>query len=531
MTSHVDSSTLQHYLHVFRRRKWIVLQASVLVPLAAVLFSLHQQHLYRATAEVWFNNKDFTALLGYGVGYTDPNRTAATNADLARVPAIASRALRAAHITDRSPSDFLDHSGVAPKSNADLVDFNYNDPIPAVAAKLATAYARAFIVFRHQLDTTQLKRAEAQVKTQLKELEAIGNTHSPLYLTLVQKEQQLQALESLLTPPVLTRAPTSALQIQPRPTRNAVLGLILGVIAGIGLAFLREALDTRMRSVEEISQRLALPLLARLPEPPARLRNESKLSMLEEPTSTRAEAFRVLRTNLDFVNLERGAQIIMITSALEAEGKSTTVANLAVAFARGGSRVIVVDLDLRRPLLDRLFRLGKRPGLTQAALGQTAIEDVLVPIAISDAMGRSVLTGAPTNGRDHSAGLLEVLPAGALPPDVGEFVGSRKLGEILERLRALADIVLVDTPPLLRVGDAITLSGKVDAMLIAVNLATARRPVLDELRRVLERCPAEKLGFVVTGADLEEGYGYGGLGYGYYGEHSEAAEVAASATR
>ena len=517
------TSSLQHYLHVLRRRKWIILQALVICTLGAIVYSLHQKHLYRATAQVWLNNKDFTTFVtgGSGTVYSSSDRVAATAADIARGPVVAQLALKDAKLTNRSPGDLLGNSSVEPEPNADLLDFNVTDEARAIASRLATAYARAFITYRHQLDTAQLKRAIAQVDTQIKELEAIGNTKSALYLTLVQKKQQLQAIEALLTPPILTRPASNAGQVQPRPVRYGVLGFVLGLGLGIALAFLRDALDTRVRSAEEVGERIGLPLLARLPEPPSRLRNENKLAMLEEPDGVGAEAFRILRTNLDFVNIERRAQIIMVTSALEAEGKSTTVANLAVAYARSGRRVITVDLDLRRPFLDRLLGFGKRPGLTQVAIGQLPLEEALVPITVSDPRSKSVAAGLVTNGKGDVRGVLEMLPAGPVPPDVGEFVGSRMLTEIFEQLRHMADIILVDSPPLLRVGDAITLSGKVDGMIIASNIAHSRRPMLNELRRVLDSCPAEKLGFILTGAHLESGYGYG---YGYGGYHYRPTE-------
>ena len=519
----IETSTLQHYLNVLRRRKWIVLQAALLAPLAAVLFSLHQEKMYRSTAEIWLNSRDFSAFVaGASAPYVNPERLGATSSDLARVPTVAEDALKRAGVKGRTSGDLLANSSVSPKPGSDLLAFKVDDRVPAVGARLATAYAQAFIAYRTELDTQQLRRAITRVNTQIKQLESIRNTKSALYLTLVEKQQQLQAIEALLTPPVLTRPAEGGAQIQPRPVRNGIVALALGLLIGLGLAFMREALDTRVRSAEEIADRLGLALLSRLPEPPARLRNEGKLSMLEEPDGVHAEAFRVLRTNLDFVNLERRAQIVMLTSALEAEGKSTTVANLAVAFARSGRRVIAVDLDLRRPILDKLFGLGKRPGLTQVAIGQLPIEEALVPVAVTSSRNGS-FAGLATNGSGQVQGILEVLPSGPIPPDVGEFVGSRTLTEIFEQLRHLADIILVDSAPLLRVGDGISLSGKVDGMLTVTNFATCRRPMLNELRRVLESCPAAKLGFVVTGTHLEDGYGYGYGGY-YYAPRSAAEQ-------
>ena len=186
--------------------------------------------------------------------------------------------------------------------------------------------------------------------------------YGALYSSLVDRQQTLQSMQAL-QPSVASvlRQADGAVLTQPKTVRNGALGLVVGLVLGLGLAFLREALETRVRTTEEVSARLGgLPLLGRLPRPPKRLRRSGKLVMLEDPASAQAEAFRMLRANLDFMTLDRDARTIMITSALEQEGKSTTVANLAVAFARAGKRVALVDLDLRRPVLARFFDLEGR---------------------------------------------------------------------------------------------------------------------------------------------------------------------------
>lgn len=219
----------------------------------------------------------------------------------------------------------------------------------------------------------------------------------------------------------------------------------------------------------------------------------------------------MLRTSIDFVNLDRGAQVIMVTSALDREGKSTTIANLAVAFARTGRRVVLVDLDLRRPALARFFGLRGREGLTNVALGECSLDDAIRYVAVEPEGARA--TSVNGNGSGSIEGVLELLLSGPPPPGAGEFAASDAVGKILNELRERADLVLVDAPPLLQVGDAVTLTARVDALFVVTRLKTLRRPVLKELARVLEACQGEKLGFVLTGAKFEEGYGYAGYRY------------------
>ena len=157
---------------------------------------------------------------------------------------------------------------------------------------------------------------------------------------------------------MLVRSAGRAVQTQPKPLRNGALAAMLGLLLGVGLVFLRDALNTRVRTAAELESHLDLPQLGRVPEPTRRLRAGNGIVMLTDPLSPAAEPYRILATNLDFVNLERNAQTIMFTSATRGEGKSTTVANLAVALARGGRRVILVDLDVRKPSLASFFSLA-----------------------------------------------------------------------------------------------------------------------------------------------------------------------------
>jgi len=517
-------STLRDYLQVVRRRKWVIVQAAVLVPVVAVLFSVRQPAVYQACGDVLLSSQNLATSL---TGVQDPtvyiqrDRAAQTQADLARVPEVAKRALRSANVTDRTPEQLLANSSVATKQNADLLTFCVNDHRPSTAADLASAYAAAYTQYRKEVETRPIDAAIREVRARI---DALESQKGALFNTLVDKEQTLRTMEALQGHNAnVVREAGGALQIAPKPVRNGVLGLILGLFLGIGLAFLREALDTRVRSAEEVAERLDLPLLARLPEPPRKLRADHRLAMLAEPTGIQAEAFRMLRTNLEFSALGKDVKTVMVTSSVEQEGKSTTIANLGVALARAGQHVVLVDLDLRRPFIDRFFDLQHNAGLTQVAIGHATLDEALatVPLSTPESLIASLGSGRASttrsNGNGHSGGgKLEVLASGPIPPDPGEFVGTDRLSEILHDLRERADIVLVDAPPLFHVGDGLVLSGKVDAMIVVTRIDVVRRAMVNELSRLLRTMPALKLGFVVTGAEGEESYGTYGYAGNYY---------------
>jgi Mrp family chromosome partitioning ATPase len=229
--------------------------------------------------------------------------------------------------------------------------------------------------------------------------------------------------------------------------------------------------------------------------------------MANEPEGLYGEAYRSLKTNIDFVNQTHGARVFMITSAAEREGKSTTSANLAMTFARAGKRVLLVDLDLRQPSISQLLSLPATPGLSNVAIGAAKLSDAITTVAVP---GGARLAYGANGGRLGSgqAGLLEVLTAGTPPPNPGEFVGTPQVAAVLDNVRDRADIVIVDAPPALAVGDVMTLSQLVDALLVVVRLPALRRPVLKELARVLDTMAAPKLGFIITGIGAHEGYGY-----------------------
>jgi succinoglycan biosynthesis transport protein ExoP len=520
------SRTLRDYLRVLGRRKWIILLCAILAPASAVGFSLTQEKRYEASADVLLSRQNLAAALTNTddpLAAQDPERLAETQVNVARVPRVLARTLVAADVSDRTLNDLLENSSVSAKPTADILVFRVTDAIPGVARRLANEYALQFTQYRRILDTADLKLARREVQTEIEELEGRGQADSQLYANLVEKEQELGTLEALQTSNAhLLRRSGEARQVQPRPVRNGLTALALGLLLGIGFALLRDALDTRVRTADDIAEELNLPLLARISEPPRRVRRQGGLVMREEPSSSLAEAFRVLRTNVEFANIGRGARTIMVTSALEGEGKSTTAANLAFAFARQSKRVALVELDLRRPSLARVVGLDEGPGLTDVAVDWTRLDEAIASVTLSD--GSSPRRNGATNGHAVVGGKLDVLVAGSLPPNPGEFVGTQGVREVLKELRERYDLVLIDSPPLLNVGDTRTLAAEVDALLLVVRLRVARKPTLAELRRTLESLPATPLGFVLAGAELEEGHDY--EPYAYYGSSKGKTKTA-----
>jgi capsular exopolysaccharide synthesis family protein len=490
-----------------------------------LVFSLRQHDTYSASAMVLLSHQDLGAQLTGTQGQSiDPTRDSSTQATLARIPAVAKLALANAH-SNGAVGDFLANSSVNSNPTADILTFGYTAADPVTAARLATAYARAYVAYHRNSETQPITSAINEIQARIAQ-----TPHGALYDSLVAQEQKLQELATLKTSDaVLVQKAGGARRNGSGTTKNVVLGLMIGLFLGIGLAFLREALDTRVRSADTVRERLGIPLLARLPRPPRKLRDRDQIVMMAEPAGVQAEAFRILRTNLEFAALGKDVGALMITSAAEQEGKSTTAANLAVAQALAGHRVVLVDLDLRRPYIDRFFGITGRPGLTDVAVGHVALDLALADISLPTPLFAVSGADVASNGkRTPQRGSLRVLASGPLPPDPGEFVATPRLQEIIEQLRSDSDIVLIDTPPLFHVGDALALSGHVDAMVLVTRMEILRRGMLNELRRLLEGVPCQRLGFVIAGAESDDAYAGTYPSY-YYGRPPEQTATERSA--
>jgi len=498
-------AALRRLLAILRRRWVIAVCVLIAVPTAAVVFSLAQEELFEGEATVLLTRQNLANSL---TGTPDPTfqqtdfaRILQTQAELAEQRPVALRVVLALPQARLTPEALLRKTTVSPDSDADLLRFTVVDRDPQLAVALAAEYASQFTAYRRRLDTAAVQRSRAELQPRIDALDPDDPIDRGLLDRLLDTDEQLRTLEALQTSNVFVVGRSQqATQIQPKTLRNAAVGLVFGLALAAGLALLIDALDTRVRDPDEIADLLGMSLLGRLPPPPRELARTNRLLMLAEPRGQQAENFRLLRTAVDFANLGRHARTIMISSATPAEGKSTTAANLAVTMARLGRRIVLVDLDLRRPRLQTIFDLPATGGITGVALGDTTLGEALVDVPL----GPSV------------SGSLQVLSTGAIPPDPGEFVQSDTVVQMLRDLNEGADMVIIDTPPILLVGEALGLSESVDGILLVTRLGVVRRPMLAEVRRLVNGSPIAPLGFVVTNVqeDVAGSYGYYGADTG-----------------
>jgi Mrp family chromosome partitioning ATPase/capsular polysaccharide biosynthesis protein len=533
MDTGLDPTPFRTYFDVLLRRKWTFLLVLLVVPAAAVLHSIQGEAKYLGSSEVLLSDRDFAGgLTGEGSLSDDLERVADTQARIARTPELARRVLRSARLDTSSPTALLGSSTVVPLEDTNVLQFMVTDEDPAIAARLATAYAQEFVSYSRAIETVAIERARRGIVAEMARLVRQGRGDSALYAGLAEDAQSLRTMAALQgSRAQLLRRAEDAEQVAPRPARAGAFGLAVALLLGIGLVALLEALDTRVRSENDVVDALGVPLLGRLSEPARQHRRGAELAVLTEPDGPDAEAFRILRTNLEYANSKLGAKTLMFTSSVRNEGKSTTVANVAASFARLGKRVVLVDLDLRRPSVHRHFGLRATLGVSDVALGRVPLEEALVSVPIAsrpaaDSQRRRWAGGATVRPRaapvaPTATATLEVLPAGATPADVGEFVGASGVAAVLDALAERAEIVFIDAPPVLEVSDALTLMVHIDALVIIARLGVVQYPMMEEVRRVLAASSASALGVVITGVDAMEGYGP----YRQYGRRVVEAEL------
>jgi succinoglycan biosynthesis transport protein ExoP len=298
---------------------------------------------------------------------------------------------------------------------------------------------------------------------------------------------------------VLRDASVPEAPIAPNTQMNLIIGFLVGLVAGLGIAFLRELLDTRVRGERDVTAITSAPIIGGISFDPSAV--DKPLIVQDDPRSVRAEAFRTLRTNLQFLEVESGARSFVITSSIPSEGKTTTSANLAIALADSGAQVVIIDADLRRPKLASYMGIEGAVGLTDVLISRAELADVLQP------WGR---------------GNLVVLPAGTVPPNPSELLGSRAMASLIHTLEMEFDVVLIDLPPLLPVTDAALVSKLTRGAIVVVAAGRTHKGELAGAIATLENVGANVAGIIMTMMPTKgpDAYGYGRYGYGSYGYSS-----------
>lgn len=498
--------SLRHYVDVLWRRKWIVVQCLVIVPLIVVGASYLQPVRYASTARVMAVQQsaalDVATSLDTGALSLD-ERGLMTLASFVATPDIAARV---AQRLER-PGDaeaLLENVSAETDATTDVILVKAEAEDPEKAADIANAFAGEFVAWRREIQQTALDDAIATIDS---EIEAT-DTNTLRRQLLLDQRSQLEVLKALLNGDVQIgeAAHPSDAPASPKPLRNGALAVAAGLVLGIGLAFVREALDVKMRSVDAVAGATTIPVIGAIPQIPKEYRGGDVVVALEDSKGPVAEAFRFLRTNLEFVNFNKDVKSILITSPEPSQGKSTTIANLAVALSRSGKRVAVIGADLRRPALHRFFKIANSRGVSTVVSGSSSLDDALQELSFSDNVRSVTATVDPALTGAHQAPVVErhvtrltILPAGPLPPNPGEIVTSQQLTEVLARLTETHDYVLVDAPPMFAVGDAAAMADKVDGVITVIQLDQTTEDTLRGVESFLERVPARTLGLVITG--------------------------------
>ena len=482
-------------LSVLWRRKVVVVSIVIISVGVSLALSLRSAKQYSSTSQLLFRDPGFAqALFGnnlFSPGNEEPQRTTQTSIDVVTSLNVAEEA---AHIlkTTTPPKKLSEAITVTPNSNADIATIKATAPSPAEAAAVADAFAEGYVTYRRQSDRAKVVEAEELIE------QSIRTAQPGEQLKLEESQRQLGVLRALQTgdAEVIQRAQPNSTAVSPKPKRDAILGFIVGLLIGCGFALLVDFLDRRLKKLDDFERFFPdLTVIASVPHTAANARALELVGPV-------AESYRMLRESLRFLDPSGTARCFVVTSANESEGKSTVSVNLASSIAAVGRSVILVEADLHRPMVTNLLGIER---------GTVGLSDLLV----SDIdFGDALLTVEDQPG-------LVVLPSGTHPPNPADLLAAGKMEDVLTALCKYADVVIVDSPPLLPVADTRVLLRltAVNGVILVARAGVSRRDRLRAAVNVLSQSGRRVFGLVVT--DVKES---ADSGYYYYEEEADGGD-------
>ncbi len=509
-----------------RRQRVLIVLVTVICAAAALGFSLAQKPSYDATSSLAVSDpSQGLALLGgtYVSGQT-PLQLVSIAAPQVTRPAVVAGVKHALN-SPLSISALRAGVTVSIDPNSYLADITASNRSAAQAATLANAFATTDAAL-----TTSQARAQfrAQANAVSKELRHMSPL-SPQAATTAETLARLRNLSSVATPLTVSASasvPTSP--SSPKTARNVIAALLFGLLLGIALATGRDVLDRRLRRSEDVTQVLDHPVVGHIRAQalghagvPAKSGSEEGLGPLDDPDE---ESFRILRQNVRYLAAATGTSTVLVTSAMAQEGKSTVAACLAVTTAEAGMRTLLVECDLRRPVLSDRFGIKDSPGLTDYLTGNTEPHEILQPVPGPGLADRPNGNGsvAPT-GQQEGCNLV-CITSGTTVPRPAELLASDRFHRFLSEVSEAYDSVILDTAPLLPVADTLGIIPDVATLLVCVRLERTTRDQARAAQAALDRLPERPVGLVLTDVrGNQDGYYHG-----YYGAPASTASTAGS---
>jgi non-specific protein-tyrosine kinase len=521
-----QSIDLRDYLRPIAARWWLIVLIVAIATAGTYVYYEGKPKKYTANTSLYVKTSPLSGELLGTQALVNTDRDTADQAKLIGSRTVAAQVARLLGYKG-NPADLAGRAQVTPAAGSDFIGISATDPSPQRAAALANAFADAFISVRRGAFAAEVARVRAATQRQL-ELLGKRAADARTRQTLTARLHDLDALAGVPAGSAeqLDRALPPATPSSPHPFRSALFAAAISFSLALILVFLLERIDRRLRRIEDVESTFELPLVAVVPHAREPLASPDGSNVMVPGVF--AESFRSLRMNLRLSSIDRPLRTILVTSAVVGEGKSTVVRNLALSYQEAGLRVAAVEADLRRPSLATAFAVDKAPGLTDVVAGASsldaAVQEVLVkqPEPVEPGGGSpqaehhgATLTAVETSPNSN-VGALAVLTSGPKPPDPPAILASARAQRIVTDLLEAYDLVLIDSPPLLVVSDALGIMPAVDGVVLVTRIGVTTRDAADRALGLLGRVPnVPILGVVVN--DLTRRRGLGGHTHGYYG--------------